>query len=172
MQVKILRRVSKNVFLAWRLYTMKAIRLHQLSQSIISQRMLTLKEKMFDVWMSSATERIMQAKVEVISGRLDDWIKLRAMRKWRHAFDVFQALNWKSARVIFFYWSKLVVDNKVSIKALRKADYYHSIRRATDTLRGWHYVTIVHRNLRLWEFEGRKRMIFWKAKVMLQYWRK
>jgi hypothetical protein len=172
MQVKIMRRISKNVFLAWRLYAMKAVRLDQLAQSVISQRMRSLKERMLDRWITAATEVVMQTKTGVIEDRLDDWIKVRAMRKWRRVFESFQALNRKTLRVTYYYWAKLVRDTKITRKAVQKAEFYHCLRKGTGGLRDWHYMTVVHRNLRLWEFESRKRMLIWKAKGMLQYWRK
>ena len=171
MQVKILRRISQNVFLAWRLYTMKATRLGQLATTIVNQRMFTLKARVLDAWVSAATERILQSKTDVIVERLDDWIKIRAMRKWKYVFDTFQDLNWKSARVIFYYWAKLIKDMKITAKAVKKAEYYHCIRKATERLRDWRYISAVHRNLRMWEFQGRKRLLVWKAKEMLKYWR-
>lgn len=172
MQVKIMRRVTKNVFLAWRLYSMKARRLEQLASSIISQRMRALKVHMLDRWLSAAIGQALLEKTARVVTRLDHWIKVRAFRKFRQVFELFQELNWKSARVTFLCWAKLVKDGKVTCRAVRRAERYHAVRQATGSLRDWRYITAVHRNLGLWEVAGRRRMIFWKAKVMLQYWRK
>ena len=172
LQVKIMRRISKNVFLAWRLYAMKATRLNQLALLVISQHTRALKEQVMEKWVSARTEKILQPRVEIVEDRIDEWIKLRALRKWHRVFESFKTLTWKSVRVTYFYWAKLVRDTKVTRKALQKAEYYHCIRQATKGLRDWNYMTVVHRNLRLWECDSRRRMLVWKAKGMLQYWQR
>ena len=170
-KVRIMRRICKNVFLAWKLYTMKALRLDRIAQSIVSHRAALLKEVMLDKWLFVLTAKRLQQTSTIIQARKEDWIKARALKQWQYAFDAFQDMNYKTLKATFFYWAKLVRDTKVTAEAVRKATNYLYWRQHTKILGQWHYITVVRLTLSQWECASRRRMLLWKAKKALEYWR-
>lgn len=171
MRCKSMSKLVKNVFLLWKLYTVKRMRVAYIGRKISLQKTIALKKNYFHHWTYEIDKKSLHRIYQIVHQRYAHNRKLAVFKWWIKRSAISRLKAWRKVYLIFHEWAKLTTDNKIINSSMHVGEMSHAIRQARKYIGRWREVTSLHLMLNEWNYSLRHAMLVWKCKKYLNYWR-